>query len=80
MNIFFKQSLIALSCSAALFLTGCNDDNNDDFNVSTDKNFVSEKSYSKDSIAEASSVKVMTYNMPNVLGKTKEATAMVFVP
>ena len=80
MNIFFKQSLIALSCSAALFLTGCNDDNNDDFNVSTDKSFVSEKSYSKDSIAEASSVKVMTYNMPNVLGKTKEATAMVFVP
>ena len=51
MNIFFKQSLIALSCSAALFLTGCNDDNNDDFNVSTDKSFVSEKSYSKDSIA-----------------------------
>ena len=79
MNQLFKRSLLVLSCSAALLLTACNDDNDHD-NYSTNKSYVSESSYSHDSMTGAASVKVMTYNMPDVLGKTREATAMVFMP
>jgi len=41
---------------------------------------VSESAYNLGRMPGAESIKVMTYNMPYVLGGTKKATAMVFVP
>ncbi len=75
-----KRSKIALAITlstSALFLTACNDDDDDYIGVNPDKTYVSEKSYSKDTLSGASSIKVMTYNMVNVQGKTAEATALV---
>lgn len=78
MKLVFKSSLIALACVSSLFLTACNDNDNKIFAPAS--NYVSEVTYSNDSISNAASVKTMTYNMPNVLGETKKATAMVFIP
>lgn len=78
MNMILKRSLLAITCSATLFLAACNDDDNNQW--STNKSYVSEKTYNLDTMTSAASVKVMTYNMPNVLGETKKATAMVFIP
>lgn len=79
MKAIFKRSLIALTCSSVLLLAACNDENNN-WNYSSNKNYVSETTYNLDQLAGAASVKVMTYNMPNVLGEIKKATAMVFIP
>jgi len=78
-----KRSKIALAVTlsvSALFLTACNDDDDDYTGVNPDKTYISEKAYSKDSLEGASSIKVMTYNMVNVQGKTAEATALVMFP
>ncbi|MDO7432013.1 lipase family protein [Acinetobacter baumannii] len=78
-----KRSKIALAITlsiSALFLTACNDDDDDYIGVNTEKTYISEKAYSKDSLSGASSIKVMTYNMVNVQGKTAEATALVMFP
>jgi len=78
-----KRSKIALAITlsvSALFLTACNDDDDDYIGVSPDKTYISEKAYSKDSLSGASSIKVMTYNMVNLQGKTAEATALVMFP
>ncbi|MGB8808373.1 MAG: lipase family protein [Acinetobacter calcoaceticus] len=78
-----KRSKIALAITlsvSALFLTACNDDDDDYIGVNPDKTYISEKAYSKDSLSGASSIKVMTYNMVNVQGKTAEATALVMFP
>ncbi|WP_336038532.1 alpha/beta hydrolase [Acinetobacter calcoaceticus] len=78
-----KRSKIALAITlsvSALFLAACNDDDNDFIGVNPDKTYISEKAYSKDSLEGASSIKVMTYNMVNVQGKTAEATALVMFP
>lgn len=83
MNNIWKKSLIAMSCSAALFLTACNSDNKDDIGqvVTPEKTFISEKPYTIDtSLDNLATVKVMTYNMKDVQGKTAEATAMVMFP
>lgn len=78
-----KRSKIALAITlsvSTLFLAACNDDDNDFIGVNPDKTYISEKAYSKDSLEGASSIKVMTYNMVNVQGKTAEATALVMFP
>ncbi|MRT39284.1 alpha/beta fold hydrolase [Acinetobacter sp. RIT698] len=80
MKALFKRTLLAMTCGSVLFLTACNDDDNNWNNWGSNKNYVSENTYNLDVINEATSVKVMTYNMPNVLGETKKATAMVFIP
>ena len=81
MKPLFKSSLMALACASSVLLTACNDDNDDDYVIQPPTgNYVSESAYQKDSIANAASVNVMTYNMPNVLGESKKATAMVFTP
>lgn len=79
MKEIFKRSLLVIACSSALFLSACNDDDNDSEYVST-TSYLSESTYNLDKINGAASVNVMSYNMPNVLGETKKATAMVFVP
>lgn len=78
-----KRSKIALAMTfsiSALFLTACND--NDDRYTGSDSNktFLSESTYSKDKVDNAASVKVMTYNMVNVQGRTAKATALVMFP
>ncbi len=78
-----KRSKIALAITlsvSALFLSACNDDDDDYIGVNPDKTYISEKAYSKDSLEGATSIKVMTYNMANVQGKTAEATALVMFP
>ncbi len=79
MKEIFKRSLLVLACSSALFLSACNDDDNDSEYISA-TSYLSESTYNLDKINGAASVNVMSYNMPNVLGETKKATAMVFVP
>lgn len=39
--------------------------------------YVSESTYSEDTLTTAASIKVMTYNMENVQGQTAKATALV---
>ncbi|HCA5034463.1 lipase family protein [Acinetobacter baumannii] len=78
-----KRSKIALAITlsiSALFLTACNDDDDDYTGVDTNKAYVSESNYAIDKVDNASSIKVMTYNMTNVQGKTATATAMVLFP
>lgn len=78
-----KRSKIALAITlsvSTLFLAACNDDDDDYIGVNPNKTYISEKAYSKDSLDGASSIKVMTYNMANVQGKTAEATALVMFP
>ncbi|MCZ3066469.1 lipase family protein [Acinetobacter baumannii] len=74
-----QQSPITLSISA-LFLTACNDDDDDYTGIDTNKAYVSESNYAIDKVDNASTIKVMTYNMANVQGKTATATAMVLFP
>lgn len=78
-----KRSKIALAIAlsiSALFLTACNDDDDDYTGVDKNKAYVSESNYAIDKVDNASSIKVMTYNMTNVQGKTATATAMVLFP
>ncbi|MBI1447016.1 alpha/beta hydrolase family protein [Acinetobacter sp. AC1-2] len=77
-----KRSKIALAITlsvSALFLTACNDDD-DYISVNPDKTYLSESNYAIDQVDNASTIKVMTYNMANVQGKTATATAMVLFP
>lgn len=81
MKYVLKRSLLAISCSAIFFLTACNDGGDDYVGVTPSQTFISEKNYVFDkSLQEAASIKVMTYNMVNVQGKTAKATAMVLFP
>lgn len=55
-----RRSRIALTITSlvsALFLTACNDENDDYRGVNPDQTFISEKPYSKDSLSGASSIK-----------------------
>ena len=79
MRILFKRTLLAITCGSALFLSACNDDDNKD-NWGANKNYVSESAYNLEVLSEAASIKVMTYNMPNVLGKIKKESALIFMP
>ena len=60
-----QQSPITLSISA-LFLTACNDYDDDYTGIDTNKAYVSESNYAIDKVDNASTIKVMTYNMANV--------------
>ena len=87
-----KRSNITLAIStltASLFLTACNNgggggsDNN--AQPSTPSSYISETAYVNEAdtlkdVVEASSVKVINYKMPNVLGKTVETSALVYFP
>lgn len=78
-----KRSKIALAITfsiSALFLTACNDSDDDYTGVDSGKTYLSETTYSKDKVENASSIKVMTYNMVNVQGRTAKATALVMFP
>ena len=85
MQNIFRRTLIALSCSSVLLLSACgggSDGGNDSNNGGSNNNtlFQSETNYTAGSLSEASSIKVMTYLMPNVVGNTAKATAMVMFP
>ena len=79
MKTLFKRTLLAMTCGSALFLTACNDDDNKD-NWGSNKNYVSESAYNLEVLSEAASIKVMTYNMPNVFGEIKKESALIFMP
>lgn len=82
MKNIFQKSIIAVSCSTVLFLSGCGDDDKNEYNSGnpSENIYQSETNYSKDTLSGASSIKVMTYLMPNVQGKSAKATAMVMFP
>ena len=75
----FKKTCLALVCSMSLFMTACNDDDNDSFRPQ-ERVFLSQQSYDEDTLPEASDIQGIRYNMPNVNGERAEATAMVFYP
>lgn len=75
----FKKTCLALVCSMSLFMTACNDDDNDSFRPQ-ERVFLSQQSYDEDTLPEASDIQVIRYNMPNVNDERAEATAMVFYP
>jgi len=78
-----KRSKIALAITfsiSALFLTACNDNNDDYTGVDSSKTYLYESNYAIDTVNNAASIKVMTYNMANVQGRTATATAMVLFP
>ncbi len=78
-----KRSKIALAMTfsiSALFLTACNDNNDDYTGVDSSKTYLYESNYAIDTVNNAASIKVMTYNMANVQGRTATATAMVLFP
>ncbi|MEK5755963.1 alpha/beta hydrolase family protein [Acinetobacter variabilis] len=75
----FKKTCLALVCSMSLFMTACNDDDNDSFRPQ-ERVFLSQQSYDEDTLPEASDIQVIRYNMLNVNGERAEATAMVFYP
>ncbi|TCB36396.1 alpha/beta hydrolase [Acinetobacter sp. ANC 4910] len=77
-----KHTKIALALTltlSSLFLTACNDDD-DNTVADSNKTYLSEGNYSLDTVENSASIKVMTYNMTNVQGKTTTATAMVLFP
>lgn len=77
----FKKTCLALLCSASVFLTACNDSNDDQGYIPQPESvFIAEQAYTKDVIADASAIKVMRYKMPNVQGKLAEATSTVIYP
>jgi len=78
-NGFKKTCLALVVCSMSLFMTACNDDDNDSFRPQ-ERVFLSQQSYDEDTLPEASDIQVIRYNMPNVNGERAEATAMVFYP
>lgn len=73
-----RKTVLAASCSVFLFLTACNDD--DPVPAVQEKFYLSETSYTTDSLTNASNIQVMRYLMPGVLGKNVETTAMVMFP
>lgn len=75
----FKKTCLAVVCSMSLFMTACNDDDNDSFRPQ-ERVFLSQQSYDGDTLPEAADIQVIRYNMPNVNGERAEATAMVFYP
>lgn len=79
MKIILKKTLLALTCSSVFFLSGCGSDDKDEY-VSSEQVFQSETTYNKDTLAAASSIKVISYLMPSVQGKKSAATAMVMFP
>ncbi|SPL72218.1 alpha/beta hydrolase family protein [Acinetobacter stercoris] len=77
MKKIIQRSILTVSCSTFLFLAACNDDDKEYVSY---QNYVSETTYNKDKMNNASSVNVMTYRMPTVSGETRIATAMVMTP
>lgn len=78
MKIILKKTVVAVMCSATLMLAGCNNDDKDQF--VSGNTFLSEVNYTKDTLAEAASIKTITYSMNNVLNKKSNATALVMFP
>lgn len=77
----FKKLGLALACSMSVFLVACNDsDDKKVVELPQPKLYLSEQAYDKDVINTALNVQVMRYNMPNVMGKMAEATALVMYP
>ncbi|RKG55673.1 alpha/beta hydrolase [Acinetobacter cumulans] len=81
-----KHSKIVLALTATvslLSLTACNDNNDtSDSNSTQPPTYVSEANYGSGTgtVDNSSSIKVMTYNMTNLQGKSAEATALVLFP
>ncbi|TCM66637.1 secretory lipase [Acinetobacter calcoaceticus] len=80
MNQILKKSLLVISCSGALFLTACNDDDDNGSGNPKYSSYISESKYNLENMPGAASVQIMRYNMPNVLDKNAVATAMVMIP
>lgn len=72
-----KKILMGLFCGLGLMTTISYA--NASFDVPKDS-FVKVVDYALESLDEAKSIEIMTYQMPNVLGKTVDATALVLFP
>ena len=75
-----KIALVLTTLISTFFLAACNDSHDDYVGGHSDQTYISESEYTLDTLQSADSIKVMTYNMVNVQGKTAKATAMVMLP
>ncbi len=82
--LFSRHLLAAAIFTSALGLTACGSDNDSSDSYQNSRIYLSETTYSHNQgdnkIVNANSIKVMSYNMPGVAGKTVKATAMVMTP
>lgn len=81
-STMIRRSFLAGTILASAFtfttLAACNND--DSGNKNNPSEYISEANYSLDNLDEASSIKVMTYTMPYLNGKTQNATALIMYP
>ncbi|MDB9696340.1 phospholipase A, partial [Acinetobacter nosocomialis] len=77
-SLMFRTNYELLGLDARLLGVTLNHQSNG--RSDSNKTFLSESNYAIDKVDNASSIKVMTYNMTNVQGKTATATAMVLFP
>lgn len=76
-----KTMIIATSCSTALFFVACHSGSQGDENpVIETQYYLSEMPYRAGQLDQAKAINIMTYRMPNVLGKMVNATALVMIP
>lgn len=83
--LFFSRHILAAAIfTSVLGLTACGSDSDSYDSYQTSRVYLSETPYShnqgENRVTNASSIKVMSYNMPGVNGKTVKATAMVMTP
>lgn len=75
----WKKTLLALLCSSTVFLSACNDDN-DSHSTQRYDSYLTETTYTQDSVIAASRINIMQYSMPSVTGQPVTASALVFTP
>jgi len=73
-----QKTVVWLLLSMSVWSIGCSND--DTTSSPTPSAYVSESNYTLDQLEEASSIKIMTYQMPGIRGQEVQATALVFYP
>lgn len=80
----FNKKTLSLCCAAVLGLVGCTAVNHQPQHLSQsiieNQVAVSDRTYQVEQLAEASSIKVLDYQMPNVNGKQVSTSALVLFP
>lgn len=76
---FFIVGALLVSAFSLSTLVSCAGDDNTS-TIEQKKEYVSEKDYTLDKLDEASTIKIMTYNMPYLNGKMQHSTALVMYP
>lgn len=79
----FDKKILSLCCAAVLGLVGCttaNHQSQSSSSVVKHQVAISDRAYQVEKFAEASAIKVLDYQMPNVNGKQVTTSALVLFP